>query len=369
MVVPTPQTRRAVAPQEDWEKELAKYEKPDARQASLELIKTLVPYLSLMFFMFWMVHTGISYWLVFPLILLAAGFLVRTFIIFHDCVHGSFFASKQANLFWGYICGFLAFTDYLGWKIAHLLHHSTSSDLDFRGDGDIWTMTRKEYVDAPKHIRIIYRVFRNPFFLFFIGAPFLFFIIQRFPKAKSKNRRIVPKQRMKEVQSVLALDVGIMLILVLAHYTIGLKAYALVQIPVMTIAAAMGVWLFYVQHQFEFDYWERHGKWTPTDAALKGSTFYDLPWWLAWLTGYIGYHPHHHLRMKIPFYNLVKVHKEVKGLREAVIPLRFMESLPFAWLAVWDEEGVLVEDPVTGDLRLVKRMLTFKEVHQRLGKL
>lgn len=319
-----PQTRRST-----WYRALSKYEEPNLRTAIWQLADTFIPYFILWALMVWMLRHGYSYWLLLPPMVLAAGLLVRIFIFFHDCCHSSFFGSHRANRILGYITGILTFTPYEAWQHPHNQHHATAGDLDRRGTGDIWTMTVNEYVAAPLRTRLAYRTVRNPYVLLLLGPPVLFLLIQRFSRKDARPR---------ERHSVVLTNLGILTILVAASLTIGLRTYLVIQLPVMSLAATAGIWLFYVQHQFEGVYWARHLEWDPIRAAMEGSSYYRLPGVLQWFTGNIGLHHIHHLRPRIPNYNLQECHDEVPEVR-AIVPITLRRSLKSLHLNLWDEAG------------------------------
>ncbi len=309
-----------------WKQAIAKHRKPMLRNSIWQIINSFVPYLCLCGLMYWTLD--ISYWLTLPLAVVAAGFMIRIFIIFHDCGHGSFFRSQRANHFLGFVAGVLTFTPYLQWRYKHALHHATSSDLDRRGIGDIWTLTVQEYVEAPLWKRILYRLFRNPLVLFTVVPLYLFLIHQRIP-----SRTVGKRERM----GVHWTNGALLAIAVLTSLTIGVKAYLLIQLPVIMVTGTVGLWLFYVQHQFDGVYWERGENWGFAEAALKGSSFYKLPKFLQWFTGNIGFHHIHHLNPGIPNYNLEKCHRESPMFQEvkAVTLWSSMRSISFR---LWDEQ-------------------------------
>jgi len=269
-----------------------------------------------------------SPWLTLVLAVPAAGFLMRIFVIFHDCGHGSFFKSTRANDIVGIIAGILVFTPYYYWRHAHAVHHGTSGDLDRRGVGDMWTMTVKEYQTASPLRRLLYRAFRQPVILFGIGPVFIFAFFQRLPMQSRPGR---------ERNSVHGTNLALLAILVLAWSTIGLPAYLLVQIPVLMLGSSVGVWLFYQQHQFEDTTWERHQEWDYFTAAMYGSSFYKLPRLLQWFTGNIGFHHIHHLDARIPNYYLETCYLEHPDFQQ-VTPLTLRTSLHSLKLRLWDEE-------------------------------
>jgi acyl-lipid omega-6 desaturase (Delta-12 desaturase) len=304
------------------------YSQPDVRKATWQLINTFVPYATLWALMIFTIQRGYSYWITLALAVPAAFFLVRIFIFFHDCCHRSFFASDTANTVLGYITGILTFTPYHEWRHSHNHHHATVADLDRRGTGDVWTMTVEEYRNASWWQRLAYRLYRHPLVTFGLGPMFIFLLSQRVP-GKGADKEVV--------RSVMITNLAILAILGLAAVTIGVRTYILIQLPVILIAGTLGVWLFYVQHQFEGVYWARHENWEPLRAALEGSSYYKLPEVLRWLTGNIGLHHVHHVRPRIPNYNLQACLDAVPALQD-VNPLTVGRSLKSPWLDLWDEE-------------------------------
>ncbi|MFN2236131.1 MAG: fatty acid desaturase [Anaerolineales bacterium] len=269
----------------------------------------------------------VSYWLTLLLSIPAGGFMVRTFIIFHDCGHGSFFKSRKANEFIGYLTGILTFTPYHHWRYKHALHHATAGDLDRRGTGDVWTATVDEYRSFPYWKRAFYRIYRNPVMMFLFNPVLLFGIGHRFAGKNAQKR-----QRM----SVYLTNFILLFILLLAHITIGLKAYFLVQIPILWIGSAAGVWLFYIQHNFDGMYWERHEKWDFVKAGLDGSSYYKLPKLLQWFTGNIGFHHIHHLSPRIPNYLLERCYQENRIFQ--IKPVTLLSSMKSLTYRLWDEK-------------------------------
>ena len=308
---------------------LAPYRNPDLLKAAWQVINTLVPYFILWYLMIRSIQLEYSYWWTLMLAVPAAGFLVRIFILFHDCVHGSLFKSKKANIFFGYIFGLLVFTCYEDWSFSHLRHHATYSNLDERGFGDIWTMTRSEYKNSSKKDRLYYRLYRNPIVLVGLGSLFLFLVINRFP-----TRTVKQKVRM----SVFFTNLTILALVLAAGWAIGFGTYFLIQLPVLALAGMNGIWLFYVQHQFSSGYWASRAEWEPYRAAMEGSSFYNLPALMRWFSGSIGYHHIHHLNPVIPNYNLKKCYDSVPAV-QVKKPLTIWKSLSCARLKVWDEES------------------------------
>ncbi|HTP09186.1 MAG TPA: fatty acid desaturase, partial [Anaerolineae bacterium] len=320
-------TERAAPAQADWRKAVAQFQHPDVRRSVWQLIDSIVPYVALWVLMYF--SLSISYWLTLALSVLAAGFLVRVFIIFHDAGHGSFFRLARANDIVGIITGIITFTPYYAWRHSHAIHHATSGDLDRRGVGDVWTMTVDEYLNAPWSTRIAYRVFRFPPIMFTLGPLFMFLVIHRLTVGVTGQR---------ERHSVWWTNLALLLIVIVAALTIGLRDYVLVQLPIIFFGGAAGVWMFYVQHQFEGMVWEHHEQWDFVMAALQGSSFYKLPRILQWFTGNIGFHHIHHLSPRIPNYNLEPCHNS-SPLFQSVPPITLRSSLVSLKFRLWDERS------------------------------
>ena len=308
---------------------IKKYEQPNLLKALWQIANTFIPYLFICILMYYSYTAGYSYWITISLAIVASGLLVRIFIFFHDCAHQSFFASRKANTILGYVCGILTFTPYEEWRKSHGQHHNTFGDLDRRGTGDVWTLTAEEFRTASKLKRFRYRFFRNPFVLLCLGPAYLFLVSYRYPHKGSKKR---------QGYSVVVTNAAIAIIILIASLTIGFKAYALIQFPVIFFAGVIGVWLFYIQHQFEGVYWSRHERWDPIEASLYGSSYYKLPKALQWVTGNIGLHHIHHLRARIPNYNLQKAYDDAKTYLN-VEPLTLRNSIGCLRLKLWDEKG------------------------------
>ncbi len=311
----------------DWHPELAAFRNPNGRKAVWQLINTLGPYCFIWYLMIRSIQLGYAYAITLTLALAAGAFLVRVFILFHDCVHGSFFRRQGLNTFFGYVLGVLVFTSFEDWRFAHLRHHVTYANLDARGFGDIWTMTLSEYQKASKKKRLQYRLYRHPLVMLGLGAIFTFFLANRLPARKVRR-----KQRV----SVLFTNLLIVAMILIADRLFGWRTYLLIQLPVFWFAGAAGVWLFYVQHQFPGGYWARQGAWEPLRAAMEGSSFYKLPAVLRWFSGNIGYHHVHHLDPRIPNYRLKRCYDAVPAL-QAKAPLTIMGSLSCVRLSLWDE--------------------------------
>ncbi|MFZ2489516.1 MAG: fatty acid desaturase [Anaerolineae bacterium] len=309
----------------DWRKIVAHYQHAETRRAVGQIATSVLPLLALYVVMYFSLR--VSYWLTLLLAFPTAGFLVRTFIVFHDCGHGSFFPNRKANDLVGIITGVLTFTPYYRWRHDHAVHHATAGNLDRREAGDVWTLTVDEYLAAPAWKRIAYRLYRNPLIIFTIGAWLSFMILQRIPTGKEGPR---------ERNSIWWTNAALLAIFVAAALTIGLGDFLRILLPVIFIGTSLGVWLFYVQHQFEGVYWERRGQWSYVDAALKGSSFYQLPRLLQWFSGNIGFHHIHHLSPRIPNYKLEQAYTENDLFHIRPITLRSsMNSLRFR---LYDEE-------------------------------
>jgi acyl-lipid omega-6 desaturase (Delta-12 desaturase) len=312
-------------PKDDWKQIVARFQQPSRARATWQLVNSVVPYAGLWCLMYW-THQ-VSWWLTLPLAVLAAGFLVRIFIIFHDCGHGSYFRSRRANDITGFFTGLLTFTPYHQWRWEHAIHHGSTGNLDKRGIGDIWTMTVREYLEASRWKRFSYQLARNPLVLFVIAPVLVFVVYQRVPahRADARERHSVWWMNL----ALLAMATGLSLLF-------GWKHYLLIQLMILTVSGAAGVWLFYVQHQFEDAYWERGEDWDYVAAALKGSSYYKLPRVLQWFSGNIGFHHIHHLSTRIPNYNLQRCH-EAEPLFHSIRPTTLLDSLRSASLRLWDE--------------------------------
>lgn len=321
---------------------VAPYEQTDAKASILQICNTIGPYVLLWIAAY--VSLSVSLWLTLPLVIAASGFLVRTFIIFHDCCHQSFFRSRRANDILGTITGIMTMVPYRQWKNAHSIHHATSSNLDKRGIGDMWVMTVEEYEEAPRWRKLYYRIYRNPFVMFLIGPIATFLIEYRFNRKGAKR---------KERMNTYLTNAGIVALNAALIWAVGWEAYLLVQGPIFMISGALGIWLFYVQHQFEETYFEHEDEWSYVKAAVEGSSYYKLPKLMQWLTGNIGFHHVHHLSPKVPNYYLEQVHNHVTPLQKATtITLRTsLKSLRFR---LWDEQG--------------RRFVTFKEAKELIAR-
>jgi acyl-lipid omega-6 desaturase (Delta-12 desaturase) len=312
---------------EAWKRIVAEYQEPNRWRAAWQIVNTFGSYAAVWAVMYW--SLSVSWWLTVPLALLAGGLLVRIFIIFHDCGHGSFFASRRANDVWGFLAGLLTFTPYYHWRWEHSLHHATAGDLDRRGVGDVWTLTVQEYLESSRWKRFAYRLARNPIVLFVLAPLFLFAVLQRIPSSKATRR---------ERESVWWMNLAILVMVLAMGSLFGFVPYLVIQLTAMAVAGSAGVWLFYVQHQFEDAYWKRGEDWDYTAAALKGSSFYKLPKVLQWFSGNIGFHHIHHLSPRIPNYNLERCHLSDPMFHD-VPPVGMLASLKFFTLRLWDESA------------------------------
>jgi omega-6 fatty acid desaturase (delta-12 desaturase) len=312
----------------EWYKATEPFARGHAPTAVRQLLATLVPYLLLMGLMVQSVRHGYHYGITLALGVLAAALFTRIFIFFHDCTHGSFLPSPRWNRTLGYLCGVLTFTAFHDWRRSHAGHHLSAGDLDRRGMGDITLMTVAEYLEARPLQRLGYRLYRHPFVLLGIGPLYYFLLRNRYPSPGAKRIDCI---------SVIATNLALAVIVITASLTVGLRAYLIVQLPVLGMAAIMGIWLFYNQHQFEGVYWARHEQWDPWKVALEGSSFYRLPKLLQWITGNIGFHHIHHLRPGIPNYRLQDCYEAVPEL-QAVKPLTLRKSLGSLRLNLYDEQ-------------------------------
>ncbi len=311
-----------------WLQILARYREPDPVRSLCELLITAVPFFALWAIMLLCLDYG--YWLSLLLAVPAAGFMVRLFMIQHDCGHGSFFRTRLANHAVGRVLGVLTLTPYDYWRRTHAMHHAGSGNLDRRGKGDVPTLTVAEYLNLPRWRRIAYRLSRNPLILLALGPIYLFFLKHRLP--------IELMDGGKEVWiSAMATNLGIAAIVVGMSALIGVQDFLLIHLPITLLASSIGVWLFYVQHQFEETYWDRQDAWTFQAGAMQGSTYFDLPAPLRWFSANIGVHHVHHLASRIPSYRLSEVLRDYPALRN-VGRLTLGQSLRCFRLALWDEE-------------------------------
>ncbi|MEM7646492.1 MAG: fatty acid desaturase [Pseudomonadota bacterium] len=325
----------------EWARIVAKYRSPSHTRSILEIIITAVPLIGLWFAAVYSYYY--SYWLSLVFIVPAAFFLVRLFAIQHDCGHGTLFRHKAMNDWVGRVLGVFTWTPYDLWRRDHAAHHSTSGNLSQRGYGDITTLTMEEYQNLNFWGKFYYRFYRAPIVLFGIGPTYLFIIRQRLPFGRFNEFRAW--------LSAMTTNVFIAGLVVLLLYTIGVGAFFLVHLPIVILAGTVGVWLFYVQHQFEDTHWTKEANWDHQSAALYGSSHYDLPFVLRWLTANIGFHHIHHLHSKIPYYRFPKIVKDHPQLG-AMSRLTLWESFKCANLHLWDEAN--------------EKLISFRERRRRL---
>ena len=312
-----------------WYRDLGNYAYSDMRKAMIQIFTTFVPYIGLWSLMVYLLLNGYPYWAVIIIVPFQAALTLRVFIIFHDCCHGSFFESNKLNTIMGYITGTLTFTPFRQWRAAHNIHHATSGDLDRRGIGDITTLTIEEYKQLPKLSKLRYRFTRNPFVIFGLGSIGIFMFVHRVPRKWDDK---------KSARSVWITNFFIAIYIASFGLTIGFLPFAKIILPVLYLSGTVGIWMFYIQHQFEDAYWRRHSAWDHFMAGLKGSSYYKLPKILHWISGNIGFHHVHHLHPSIPNYHLQRCFRDIKALSE-VKPLTILMSLKLPWLSLWDEEN------------------------------
>jgi omega-6 fatty acid desaturase (delta-12 desaturase) len=322
---------------QNWMAVLRGYREPDHVRSILEIAVTALP-LVILFAAAW-AALSVGVWLSLLITVPAAGFLLRLFAIQHDCGHGAFFRSRAANDWVGRVIGVFTLTPYDVWRTNHAVHHADSGNLDRRGVGDIDTLTVEEFARAPRWRRLAYRLYRNPLVLFLIGPWFVFLLQQRLPVG-------MIRQGWRPWLSTMATNAALAALVALLIGLMGVSAFLIVCLPIVALATSVGVWLFYIQHQFEDAYWADAESWTHQDAALLGSSYYDLPGILRWFTANIGVHHVHHLYSRIPYYRLYQLledHPELATMRR--ITLR--ESLACVRFKLWDERS--------------RRMVTFRQ--------
>ena len=320
-----------------WTAVLARYRQPSAVRSTVEIVITALPFAGLWALSALAAVNGLWWGLL--LTIPAAGFLVRLFILQHDCGHGALFARRSVNDWTGRVLGVLTFTPYDYWRRTHAVHHATAGNLDKRGMGDVDTLTVGEYRARPWLGRIRYRLYRNPVIMFGLGPAWLFICQYRLPLG-------LLRAGVQPWLSTIATNLSIVFLAALLIWLIGLGPFLMVQLPITLMAATLGVWLFYVQHQFEETHWSEGEDWNFQHAALHGSSHYDLPPVLRWFTGNIGIHHVHHLSSKVPFYRLPQIlrdHPELAGIGRITL----LESLRCVKLVLWDEKA--------------KRLVSFRE--------
>ena len=310
-----------------WRERLAPYAEPSVGRSVLDLATSVVPYLALTAAMYALLD--VSHLLVLVLAVPAAGFLLRTFIVFHDCAHGSFLPNRTINKWVGVVCALLVFMPFHSWRHEHAVHHATAGDLDNRGMGDVDTLTVAEYLRLPWLQRLGYRLMRNPFVLLVLGPLWALLLEPRLLPAWARGRFW---------RRIVATDIALVAIIGALCALVGWRAVLLVQLPSAMLAGAAGVWLFYVQHQFEDVYWQPHESWSYADSALRGSSHLKLPKVLQFFTGNIGLHHVHHLSARIPNYNLQRAHDENPVFHE-VPTLTLWDGIRTMRLKLYDEQS------------------------------
>jgi omega-6 fatty acid desaturase (delta-12 desaturase) len=320
---------------------LARYRESDEWRSIVEILITVVPLVALWVLMWFALNLGYGIYLL--LVIPAAGFLVRLFMIQHDCGHGAFFRHRLANDWVGRVIGVLTFTPYDFWKRTHAIHHATSGSLERRGIGDIDTLTVQEYLALSRWGRLRYRIYRHPIVMFGIGPAYLFLVQHRLPVGMMRTS-------WQPWVSTMATNAAIATVVAVMIWLIGIVPFLLVHLPIMLTAASVGVWLFYVQHQFEDTFWARDDRWNVQVAALHGSSYYDLPGFLHWFTANIGVHHVHHLCSRIPFYrlpNALRAHPELAKVGRITL----LQSLLCVRLTLWDEAA--------------RKLISFRELRRR----
>lgn len=325
----TPESEVEQIPARDWIKTLTNYRKPDHLRSVLEIVITGVPFI-LLWLAAWQAMS-ISYWLSLAICIPASAFLVRIFLIQHDCGHGAFFSNTATNDWVGRILGVVTITPYYVWRRAHAIHHASHGNLDKRGVGDIDTLTVSEYKDRTPWERFKYRIYRHPFILFGFGPAYIFLIQQRWPSG-------FERKGWRFWWSAMGTNLAIIVVWGLVINFVGLKTFLMLQIPMTILASSIGVWMFYVQHQFEDMVWDEDEDWDLQHAAFYGSSHYDLPVVLRWLTASIGVHHVHHLSSRIPYYRLQDVLRDHPKLKE-VKRLTLIKSFSCIKLQLWDEKA------------------------------
>lgn len=309
-------------------RELAAYREPNSARSVFELVITVVPFVLLWVLIWAALDAG--YWVALALVIPAAGFLVRLFMIQHDCGHGSFFRRRLTNDWVGRVIGVVTLTPYDFWRRAHALHHANSGNLDRRGIGDIDTLTVDEFRARTPWRRLRYRLYRHPLVMFGLGPAYLFILRHRLPMGLTRNG-------WGPWVSAMATNAAIAIVVAALIWLVGVRSFLIVQLPITLLAASIGVWLFYVQHQFEGTLWEHEEDWNFPEAALHGSSHYDLPAVLRWFTANIGVHHVHHLSSRIPYYRLPEALRDRPQLQD-VGRLTLWESLKAVRLVLWDEK-------------------------------
>ncbi|WP_077622794.1 fatty acid desaturase [Sediminibacillus massiliensis] len=340
--------------QAELRKQVKPFEKSNGKTSVIQLINTIPPFFLLWILAYQSLNYSILLGIVFAII--SAGFVVRMFIIFHDCTHQSFFKNKKANRLLGTITGILTHFPFEKWKRAHSIHHATSSNLDKRGTGDVWIMTVKEYVEAGFWQRLAYRFYRNPIVMFGLGPIYLFLVSNRFNRKGAK-----PKERWNTylINASIAISYAIVI------WVTGWQPFVLIQGIILFVSGALGIWLFYVQHQFEDSYFENEEEWDYVKAAVDGSSYYKLPKIIQWITGSIGYHHVHHLNPRVPNYYLEKAHESTPPLQKATT-ITLLSSLESIRFRLYDEDNKTFVR--FKDVKMLKRKLQRNTISISSGK-
>jgi omega-6 fatty acid desaturase (delta-12 desaturase) len=308
---------------------LAPYRKPELWRSVYQLVNTTVPFVAVWLLMLWSLDVG--YWLTLLLAIPAAMLVVRMFMFQHDCGHGAFFRSQRANNAVGSVIGVLTLVPYAYWRKTHAIHHATSGNLEARGFGDIDTLTVREYLSRPWIKRVLYRLYRNALVMLLIGPAYQFILKHRFPAD-------TPRSWKREWASVHWTNAALVAVLVVAWMTIGLDRFLMVQLPIVLLSGSIGVFLFYMQHQYEDTYWRYREAWNYYAAGLEGASHLVIPKVLQWFTANIGLHHIHHVSSRIPNYHLQRCYDENPELHD-VTKLTLAGSVKTLWLTLWDEEG------------------------------
>ena len=311
-----------------WMEIVKPYQQPDHWKSTGQMLNSLLPFFAIWVLMVWSLQ--VHYALTLALAFVNALFLMRIFIIQHDCGHNSFFASTKLNNFVGNLLGIITLTPYYHWRKSHAKHHAGSGDLEFRGFGDIDTLTVDEYHALPWYRKFVYRFYRNPFVMFVIGPTFVFTVAHRLPTKTLKGE-------VRERHSVHFTNVALFIIFMLMGNAFGFREAIMLWLPITVFSSTIGVYLFYVQHQFEDTYWRWHDEWEYDKAALQGASYFKLPALLQWFSGNIGFHHVHHLSPLIPNYNLEQAHNENEIFHQ-VETITIGSSLKTVFLDLWDEQ-------------------------------
>lgn len=325
----------------DWNALLAPYRRPETWRAVFQIANTALPLAAVWLAMLW--SLSVSYWLTLALAVPGALLVARMFMLQHDCGHGAFFKSQRVNNAVGFVIGVLTLVPYEYWRKTHAIHHATSGDLDHRSFGDIDTLTVREYLSRTPWKRLLYRFYRHPLVLLVVGPSWQFIIKHRFPAD-------IPRAWKREWASVHWTNVALLGIVLLMAATIGLERFLLVQLPITLLAGSFGVYLFYVQHQYEDTYWRYREAWNYYAAGLEGSSHLVMPKWLQWFTANIGLHHIHHVASRIPNYHLQRCFDDLPEVRR-VTTLTLGQSVRTLWLTLWDEDA--------------RRLIGFRDLRKR----